>query len=1331
RIDDTRDALIILEACRQGLLPRINRRLLAAERERQDMRSESLVSPSDASSSGATHTRTMTTNLSLIESGSVFVFDEDESGICRWTDGRIWSPSRICGNFLVYRELYRKLPDQKCLTAREKAVMKNGSGLKDKALKDAVRKDNLVVMGCMKGTFVLKKDGLIKKTICVRGVELLSPEEMKQRSSSSSSSSTRGRTTKENLNRPPGFKLAGIQHLVCYERPGAMRRLHTPREYVQLRDLPLSKTFILMQKYRAPIRVTPLRSSQQPIEPSDEYIGSERVTESRNPAQPVKKAKRIKVACNDVLDDETFHETDSDHGEQDKGRRNVECGVSAGLRYSTRSHSSRRNEQDSLDITAESSYRPRRKAARQPVKATSPMMLRLRRQPSQRIHHATDFEDGSDIDVKDSVCSQVTHVSCPVAQDTASVASKASTLKVHGVKSKDGHWELVPPPTDHPAFGLGYCPTSASIQSSSHESEELQCNEHENAWRTVSTPGLAEASTRPGPCDTLSSSGQLRRPDEEGEAVGHKRTLTIAQIELEAKIEEESPEVQLVSNGHSPSTLSSPLHSERSCGLSLSSSLSLSPGASLSPIESPRGGPLKGDRDLLVQEYEHDDDSTDPAIASAAMILSSGLSENQLVEKADSMRAMIPAGPFMPVSQDDWRGHSNPMKSCMSFSEQASSSLVMPSTPILPSSVPMWQYGIDRQRLDGFQPNAPSTAIPTWTSTTITAEGRQDPPSLGMSFVHNNGDRFGIHQYHSQQQQLGADNTQLQFHYLRPHFVPAMPSEFYRSAILARETNHVDTTRGHYGGISGCQMQHGEDNAFSSDASYDKKEFHPTPFRHWSHHTGGASLTALSEGEVDADVDVDVDVDADAGSCGSSDESIGHSANGGQGALRPCLLATTDELSSSFAEHGSIYDPRLSQKQLVVDDPHAPIEPANTNAQGMRQSSPSVLYWDRIHPLVGMPDPTVYSNSTLQTPLPMHSPPAAASSLISRPTPCPSKDPILPQQRMHRRQYMMPSNYLFSDAGRTTSSDPVMFSGSYPNTSGSIGFTSTPYILQAFTTRMGDTNGVNLPQFAAATRQSSVLIDSMASENSYSLHGRVSVDAEVCDRSETCVQESYGRGDESVEGEYVFSHEALEVGFGSPDMADETRSHADSDPERLEIGVHVTAVPRLTPGTLSALRPSGMDDGAGSTAEDLCMSTDESLGQAEYLLHPQYSRLSQFSEVPGSDVIGELGRERRSDRFSDEHQPWALRQEDAAQDMFPGLMDLRPRSMFGSSYDQLQAGPEQQEFLEDKLERSRSAMAMLKNTVQGQGRREGDGEDMRSETDLRSDDLSFYSPIAE
>lgn len=41
----------------------------------------------------------------LIKSGNVFVFIEEHSGIKRWTDGIAWSPSRILGRFLVYREL--------------------------------------------------------------------------------------------------------------------------------------------------------------------------------------------------------------------------------------------------------------------------------------------------------------------------------------------------------------------------------------------------------------------------------------------------------------------------------------------------------------------------------------------------------------------------------------------------------------------------------------------------------------------------------------------------------------------------------------------------------------------------------------------------------------------------------------------------------------------------------------------------------------------------------------------------------------------------------------------------------------------------------------------------------------------------------------------------------------------------------------------------------------------------------------------------------------------------------------------------------------------------
>ena len=71
------DAILLFEACRMGLLPRVARRL--SEKERQ-----------------------------MIKSGSVFVWDEREAGMRRWTDGKSWSASRVSGSFLTYREMEGK-----------------------------------------------------------------------------------------------------------------------------------------------------------------------------------------------------------------------------------------------------------------------------------------------------------------------------------------------------------------------------------------------------------------------------------------------------------------------------------------------------------------------------------------------------------------------------------------------------------------------------------------------------------------------------------------------------------------------------------------------------------------------------------------------------------------------------------------------------------------------------------------------------------------------------------------------------------------------------------------------------------------------------------------------------------------------------------------------------------------------------------------------------------------------------------------------------------------------------------------------------------------------
>lgn len=59
---------------------------------------------------------------SLITSGNVFVFTEEDSGIKRWTDGVPWSASRILGRFLIYRELDNTFTTDKKTKKRKASV---------------------------------------------------------------------------------------------------------------------------------------------------------------------------------------------------------------------------------------------------------------------------------------------------------------------------------------------------------------------------------------------------------------------------------------------------------------------------------------------------------------------------------------------------------------------------------------------------------------------------------------------------------------------------------------------------------------------------------------------------------------------------------------------------------------------------------------------------------------------------------------------------------------------------------------------------------------------------------------------------------------------------------------------------------------------------------------------------------------------------------------------------------------------------------------------------------------------------------------------------------
>lgn len=74
RIATLNDALLVLEATRVKVLPKIKRRLNGLERK-------------------------------YIKANTVFAWNETECGMKRWTDGKNWLASKVSGPFLTYREL--------------------------------------------------------------------------------------------------------------------------------------------------------------------------------------------------------------------------------------------------------------------------------------------------------------------------------------------------------------------------------------------------------------------------------------------------------------------------------------------------------------------------------------------------------------------------------------------------------------------------------------------------------------------------------------------------------------------------------------------------------------------------------------------------------------------------------------------------------------------------------------------------------------------------------------------------------------------------------------------------------------------------------------------------------------------------------------------------------------------------------------------------------------------------------------------------------------------------------------------------------------------------
>lgn len=100
----TLDALIVLEACMQGRLSLVSRRPRSTEKP------------------------------SIAASGNVFIYEERSSGIKRWTDGVHWSPSRIMGRFLVYRELSESFPGGKRKASKREHGIQDAKEACDRSL---------------------------------------------------------------------------------------------------------------------------------------------------------------------------------------------------------------------------------------------------------------------------------------------------------------------------------------------------------------------------------------------------------------------------------------------------------------------------------------------------------------------------------------------------------------------------------------------------------------------------------------------------------------------------------------------------------------------------------------------------------------------------------------------------------------------------------------------------------------------------------------------------------------------------------------------------------------------------------------------------------------------------------------------------------------------------------------------------------------------------------------------------------------------------------------------------------------------------------------------
>lgn len=119
------DAAIVIEGSMQGFLPRVAHR------------------PPEC------------WHADLARSGHIFVFEEKESDIKRWTDGVKWSPSRLHEGFMLYREL-----DRHAAQNRRHVLPVNTRA------RDQIAGHGLY--GSLIDSYHFRNEGLMKKTISVR-----------------------------------------------------------------------------------------------------------------------------------------------------------------------------------------------------------------------------------------------------------------------------------------------------------------------------------------------------------------------------------------------------------------------------------------------------------------------------------------------------------------------------------------------------------------------------------------------------------------------------------------------------------------------------------------------------------------------------------------------------------------------------------------------------------------------------------------------------------------------------------------------------------------------------------------------------------------------------------------------------------------------------------------------------------------------------------------------------------------------------------------------------------------------------------------------------------